>query len=63
MIIETAGEVGPRVRRLGFDHRVGIEVEEVGGGLCVATAFYTELSRAGWGLAKRLIEATRVVFR
>ena len=48
---------------MGFDHRVGIEVEEVGGGLCVATAFYTELPRAGWGLAKRLIEATRVVFR
>ena len=63
MIIEAAGEVGPGVWRLSFDHRIGIEVEEVGGGLCVATACYTELSRAGWGLAKRLIEATRVVFR
>ena len=63
MIIETAGEVGPRIWRLSYDHRIGIEVEEVGGGLCVATAFYTEMSRAGWGLAKRLIEATGVVFR
>ena len=38
------------------------EVGEVGGGLYAAVIFCAEHSKVGWGLAKRLIEATRVVF-
>ena len=38
------------------------EMGEVGGGLYAAGIFCAELSKVGWGLAKRLIEAARVVF-